>query len=154
MSVVILIGDRDLIGDREAIPVRAIPFVTGWLMSPDAVASSLALEDVLFRFTVETRLADDLEVDEQPTKAATLRAWHRAERGSVVEVLPKEWDRIARDMAALHEALEASGRSVEERWPDWRRASIQVLPATAFVWKDLAPGVDPGAPGDRLRLER
>ena len=30
------------IGDRDALPVRAIPFVTGWKVSPDVVAKRLA----------------------------------------------------------------------------------------------------------------
>jgi hypothetical protein len=36
MSVVVSINGR------EAIPVRAIPYVTGWDVSPDMVAQSLA----------------------------------------------------------------------------------------------------------------
>ena len=30
------------IGDRDGLPVRAIPFVTGWKVSPDVVAKRLA----------------------------------------------------------------------------------------------------------------
>ena len=39
MNVVVLIDGR------EAIPVRAIPFVTGWWLSPDLLARSFAHPD-------------------------------------------------------------------------------------------------------------
>lgn len=32
---------------RAAIPVRVIPYITGWLISPDEVASKLAQRDAI-----------------------------------------------------------------------------------------------------------
>jgi hypothetical protein len=74
-----------LIGNREAIPVRAIPFVTGWKMPPDKLAWSLAHRD-------------DAETLEGVT------AGHLLSNGQIGQMLPKEWDGIVRQIDALTKA--------------------------------------------------
>jgi hypothetical protein len=61
------------IGGREAIPVRSIPFVTGWSMSPDMIASALAHTDPV-------------------TKLRGIAAYHLAGNDEPAPMLPKEWD--------------------------------------------------------------
>jgi hypothetical protein len=69
------------IDGREAVPVRAIPFIAGWLLSPDALASSFAQSDF-------NRLGD-------------LRANHITPDGQVAKMLPKEWDTIEARLLSL-----------------------------------------------------
>ncbi|MEA3274788.1 MAG: hypothetical protein U9Q81_05755 [Pseudomonadota bacterium] len=105
------------IRNRKAIPVRALPFVTGWTLSPDVVATELAESTELSRLT-------------------KLRACHLNEYGDLVEMLPKEWDRIVADLKALSAKLEASGETGAPRYASWRERSIPCLPAGVFVWRD------------------
>jgi hypothetical protein len=105
------------INGREAIPVRAIPFVTGWFMSPDKVASSLAHTD---RFT----------------KLRGIAGYHLAGNAEPAPMLPKEWDGVAADLQALSDTLKAKEVVDFELYPTWRRESILLLPAGVFVWKD------------------
>lgn len=103
------------IAGREAVPVRAIPFVTGWQsFTPDAVAEGLA-----------HRL--------ESGKLEGLTAYHIAGDGSISAMLPKEWDGPARALDALSAKLgEMSGDS----YPAWREQSIPELPSHCFVWRD------------------
>lgn len=76
------------IGDREAVPVRAIPFVTGWSISPDVVARGLAGLDFNRRLK-------------------SLRAYHLDLDGNFSPMLPKEWDVIYDGLRALSASLRA-----------------------------------------------
>lgn len=111
MSVVISIKGR------EAIPVRAIPFVTGWSMSPDMVASTLAHTDLF-------------------TKLRGIAAYHLAGNDEPAPMLPKEWDGVEAELQVLTDTLKAKESVDFESYPTWRRESILLLPAGVFVWKD------------------
>lgn len=110
MNVVVMIDGR------EAIPVRAIPFVTGWGMSPDVVAKSLA----------RTTFFDRLE---------GVKAYHLSADG-VAPMLPKEWDGIEADLAIFSDKLQATETVEQENYPVWRRESISLLPSACFLWRD------------------
>lgn len=110
MNVVVVIEGR------EAIPVRALPYVTGWTMSPDVVAQSLA------RTTFFDRLKG-------------VKAYHLSSQG-VAPMLPKEWDGIEADLAILTDKLMATQTIDQENYPAWRRESIPLLPPACFVWRD------------------
>lgn len=105
------------IDGREAIPVRALSFVTGWMMSPDLVAASLANTDLMGRLK-------------------SLSAFHLLPDGRYARMLPKEWDGVEADLKVLSDRLKASESFNQENYPDWRRQSIPMLPAGVFVWKD------------------
>lgn len=105
------------INGRDAIPVRAIPFVTGWSMSPDMVASSLAHTD-------------------RVTKLRGIAAYHLAGNAEPAPMLPKEWDGVEAELQALSDTLKANEVVDFESYPTWRRESILLLPAGVFVWKD------------------
>ncbi len=105
------------INGREAIPVRAIPFVTGWTISPDMVASSLAHTDLI-------------------AKLRGIAAYHLVGNDQPAPMLPKEWDGVEADLRALSETLKAGEVVDFASYPTWRHESILLLPAGVFVWKD------------------
>lgn len=111
MNVVVLINGR------EAIPVRAIPFVTGRWMSPDVVARSFALTDH-WRNMKEVSAYQLL--------------------GDVIHgpVLPKEWDVVEDLLQALEKRLKSLSDDRTETRPTWITESTLLLPAAVFVWKD------------------
>jgi hypothetical protein len=96
---------------REAIPVRAVPLVTDWYISPDTLAISLSGEDGGFRY---------------PHTA------HIQSEGELKEIPPADWRLIADQLYALHASLPAGEAGKYE----WRRRSIAELPAAAFLWMD------------------
>lgn len=101
------------IAGREAIPVRAIPFLTGWeVLSPDVLANILAGEDGRRRL-------------------AGLKAWY-IESGVAREDDLRSWSTIATDIGELEK------RAIADGWmhPRWRTESLEHLPAEVFVWKD------------------
>lgn len=106
-----------MIRGRAALPIRAIPFVTGWSISPDWIASSLAQSD-----------RSDL--------LGKLAAYHCHADGRYARMLPKEWDGIETDLQALSDRLRAEEKVENENYQAWRRESILILPAGVFVWKD------------------
>jgi hypothetical protein len=105
------------INGREAVPVRAIPYITGWSLSPDRVASGLA------QSSPSKRLSD-------------LRAHHISPDGSIGEMLPKEWDGIEDKLEALHLELEEKNPDCKITRPEWLERSVPLLPSHCFVWRD------------------
>jgi len=79
MNVVVFVRNR------EAIPVRALPFVTGWTLSPDVVAKELA----------------ESQDSALPPRLLKLRAYQEKEKGELIELLPKEWDAIGKRLEVL-----------------------------------------------------
>ena len=112
MSVIVSIEGRD------AIPVRAIPLITGWSIAPPEVANYLAqIDGPPFQFFHD------------------VSAFH-LQAGAPIKILAKEWDAVRDRFAALEATLRAN-HSVEaigrDRWID---QSIDELPANVFVWRD------------------
>lgn len=120
------------INGREAVPVRAIPFITGWkTFSPDAVAIGLAQRCEWGRLE-------------------GLTAYHTTEDG-FYEVLPKEWDGVTSELAALSNLLKKDDPDAKISYPEWRKKSISYLPSHCFVWLDEFERVYKGAM-DRLHI--
>lgn len=106
------------ISGREAIPVRAIPYVTCWTISPDALARE-------FSGKLSAPFA----------RLIGLQSYH-VKGGCIVQTLPEEWDGIV-------VALEAFEADIRFRFPDrtqgyyqWRQRSANKLPAGVFVWRE------------------
>ena len=112
MNVVVVIQGR------EAIPVRAIPFLTNWeTMSPDVVATALAGEDFMSKFK-------------------HLRAY-RLEFGAVKSIDQRYWGNfISQNLSGLSAKLRLDHPQHEIGYPTWQSESWKLLPAGAFVWKD------------------
>ena len=102
-----------MIGGREAIPIRALPYVTGWSMSPDVVAKKLAQNE--HWTVVPMNINAFLKIDNN----------YRL-------LVPKEWDGI---VAELSECADKSEKN-DESYASWRRESLPILPANCFVWKN------------------
>ncbi len=101
----------------EAIPVRAIPFATGWVLSPDVLAKDLAHASELPRL-------------HEP------RSFCLTDDGESRIMYPKEWDIVIADLKSLSSELAATGKSREERYPIWYRESIARLPAGTFMYRE------------------
>jgi len=107
-----------IIDGREAIPVRAIPFVAGWMISPDVVARTFA------------------KTDHWITRLEGVAAHYLSVEGKYSPMLAKEWDGIEADLQILSDKLKATEEVEQENYPVWRQQSILRLPASCFVWRD------------------
>lgn len=105
------------LNDRDALPVRAIPYVTGWSISPDVVARNFARQGGPFQ-----------ELENTDT-------YHLVE-GSPAKLLPKEWDRYVADLQGLEAELREHFTSDERGYAAWVSQSVARLPAGVFVWLD------------------
>lgn len=102
------------IESRPIIPVRLIPFVTGWQFSPDVTASILACDAEIDRvFIPSFRLSAD---------------------GKHHLMLAKEWGAFCADLDALSKTLDATETVDNQNYATWRRESIKTLPPATFVW--------------------
>lgn len=100
------------IDGREALPVRAIPYVSGWNMSPDMVAEGLAHTDRSKRLNnvLSFRIVD----------------------GAIVAVKPMHWDNVVVALNGLDDKLPTGKAGYSE----WRNEAPKLLPAGVFVWLD------------------
>jgi hypothetical protein len=107
-----------IIQGREAVPVRAIPFLTGWEeMPPDKVAEALAGINHYGHF--EGFTAYKLRTD-----------------GSIKKTFSQEWRIVVADLAVIDITLKDTQTSVGTGRDLWRKQSISTLPAGVFVWRD------------------
>ena len=108
------------VNGREAIPVRAIPLLTDWkVLSPDVCANAFA------------GLAENLIYLNE------LQAFRLMPTGNYSQV-PSRWWRswTVRQLEALSLEIKDAGVSHEIGYQRWRKASLPLLPAGTFVWKD------------------
>jgi hypothetical protein len=109
------------IDGRHAIPVRAIPYVTGWKLSPDELAQQLG-----------RRASPGF------ARLKSVAAYH-VQAGFPVKMLPKEWDACIAQLAGF--AADVGDKfpndtNGSQRYAAWRDGSAELLPAGAFVWRD------------------
>lgn len=108
------------IDGRDAVPVRAIPFVTGWRIAPDALVKDLARHDHRARHK------------------DYLRAYQFEPANGYPEIHPAEWDQILVRLDALENDLERHyfGGSEANSYLRWREEAPLLLPRGCFVWQD------------------
>jgi hypothetical protein len=109
------------ISGREAIPVRAIPYMAGTTVSADILVRGL------------------LSVD--PTNPLHgLSAYELLNYDVCRKVSPWEWSRFAVELQALTDRLNRQERDGElttaECTAKWKQNSVKLLPAQVFLWKD------------------
>lgn len=106
-----------VINGRQGLPIRAIPLLTDWvILSPDKVAHILAGEDDFW---------------------PTLNAYRLQPGGITKQILPRWWSSwIVRKLQATSDAIKVQQISQAVGTEQWRRESIEQLPAGVFVWLD------------------
>lgn len=97
---------------REAIPVRALPFITGWNFSPDAIANAFSQTDEARRM--------------RGVRSSRIR------ENSLTHIAPVDWEHVKVAMDGLDDKLPRGSGG----YADWRGESIKLLPAGVFVWLD------------------
>lgn len=121
------------INDQQLIPVRLIPYITGWQFSPDTVVKILAKKDKWHRVFIPT--------------------FHMQANNHYERMLPKEWDVLLADMDILCNSLKSKETVENENYPQWREQSVRLLPAATFVWlTDLKAAWDAAYSKERLTL--
>lgn len=106
------------INGRRAIPVRAIPWVTAWVLSPDELAKQLARQ-----------------IHPAFGKLQNTFAYH-LENGSPQQILPKQWDDIIAHLTALEARLREQHGNENIGYSDWLKQSVAELPPGIFLWFD------------------
>jgi hypothetical protein len=99
------------IDGREAVPVRAIPYVTNWNISPDMLVSAFSGESVF-----------------RPAISAVQT--FRKNGGVVSQIQNSGWERLRVQIDGLAHRLQhdAVGRAA------WEEESVKLLPHGIFVW--------------------
>ena len=105
--------DLPKIGGRECLPVRLLPFLTGWRpLSPDNIARIFAGHD-----------------RSRPWPTNSFRIGEDGIRGPIER---RNWKTVECDLGDLAKKLRRRG--VEHA--EWRAKSLKILPPGVFVWKD------------------
>ena len=122
-----------IINNRRLIPVRLVPFVTGWQWAPDEVAKILANRDKFSQVFIDS--------------------YHLDPNGDFEPMFPKEWDVIMADLEILARTLKTREGVEKENYPVWRLRAIETLPAATFVWlHDLEDAWHTACSVDRITL--
>lgn len=106
------------VAGRDALPVRAIPYVTGWTISPDVVAKNFARDEAA------------------PFKKLEHTDTYHLVDGAPVKLLPKEWDRYVASLQGLEAELREKFANDDRGYAAWVSQSVAKLPAGVFVWLD------------------
>lgn len=111
------------VGGRPVLPIRAIPFLTGWVLSPDELASQLA------------RLHGPPFDRLRKTDAYHLVA------GKPVRVRAREWRQVVADLEALERQIRDSNLNEQADddpvgYATWYRQAVSRLPSGVFVYRD------------------
>lgn len=101
MSIIVMIDGC------KAIPVRALPWLTGWHFGADDVAEAFARE------------TDD-------PSFASIHAFRRRSDGDVAPVARREWERV------VHALEDTVDLALPRR--QWEAEATRSLPAGIFVW--------------------
>lgn len=130
MQVVIQINGRD------ALPVRALPFVGRWqwMASPDGLAFACSQSPTKIKLLLAT--SDKGESEVAVRNREFLPSFALGEDGAVRAMHPEEWYFCAVELQGLEKRLRNVERSEDENLDIWLRQAIEKLPAEAFVWLD------------------
>lgn len=119
--------------DRGALPVRAIPFATGWRVSSDTLANGFAQNTVDDQLVLPRNAGGEASDTCLPP---VLPTYLLADDGAVHKLLPRDWDAPAAAIAALVADTSYEPDNEPARYVRYRRQSIALLPAGVFVWQD------------------
>lgn len=111
------------VNGRAALPVRSIPFLTGWRMPPDELASQLA------------------RVQGPPFDRLRNTHAYQLVDGQPIRISPAEWERVVVRLEGLEARIrretphERPGDD-PEGYDRWCRSAVPELPAGVFLWRD------------------
>lgn len=125
MPVILKINDRGNV--RDAVPLRAIPYVTSWRDSPVDIVRALAAP--------KTVRVESLEKTDRYNE---LFAYHMDAQGHFEQVPPEQWESWVVTLDSLTKKLQADERkgAEDENWGPWRIKAVLELPDNVFVWLD------------------
>lgn len=112
MNVVVLINGR------EAIPVRAIPLVTGGRLSPDTLVDALIPVN---------KFPDPMQLE-------ALRVEEGAQLWSKFDYM--QWEGIRDRLERLSKQLNPKKKSRHKTQADWTDGAINLLPDGVFLWRE------------------
>jgi hypothetical protein len=102
-----------IIGGREAVPVRLLPFATAWTpLSPDRIASMFNGSHPWHSWSLTSH---QFRIDAPPLR-----------------LRQRDWDGVQEKLQELEAALTARDAPASE----WEAQSLPILPAAWFVWRD------------------
>jgi len=101
---------------RKALPVRAIPYVTGWGVGE--------LVQYLSR-----------KVGAPFERLQEVYAYHLIS-GQPVKYLPREWESIKTNLDALSAELHEKFKNDDQGYAAWCSEAVKILPEGVFVWVD------------------
>ena len=113
-----------VIQGREAIPVRAIPFVTNWDLSPRPLVC--LLNDTSSRWPNQGR----------KMRAVWLTAYAQQPVATIRPIAPREWDLVRVALDGLDSHLDASQHDARDGYARWQRHAMEIFPAGCFVWRE------------------
>ena len=105
------------IDGRECVPVRLLPFMTNWRpLSPDVVARLFSRRNAWHHWSISS--------------------FNLTPNGQHHELPPGAWNTIDDDLTVLALDLERQQDIEFQKYRQWRRLSVALLPAAVFVWRD------------------
>lgn len=116
-----------LIEGREALPIRAIPYVTSWQESPDSIVRSLAE-------TATIKVGNNREIPNRHS----LVAYGKDDRERYEPIPASQWKNLIVDINSLTTKLRTDERpnASDENHGPWRVAAVLKLPDDVFLWLD------------------
>jgi hypothetical protein len=115
------------IDGRDALPLRAIPYVTNWQESPDSLVRVLAAPKTKKFRGKNIRI-----------KHSELFAYRADDEGNYAQINHKQWERSVLAIDNLSGNFKANEREGElyGNHDAWRTAAVLILPDNAFIWLD------------------
>lgn len=111
------------INERQAIPVRALAFVTDWVTAPDRIAHACAASPVT--------VGSGYQLENRSALSSYIISGESFRR-----FLPSEWKAIIVELDCLTAEMKADERAENENWAIWRKKATITLPDGVFVWLD------------------
>lgn len=131
------------VGGREALPVRAIPYVAAWKWNsaPDSIVRTLAASKTTDGFIEHTPAAPkttrvgSLEIRNRQIE---LFAYQLDSQGHFEQVPPEQWEQFVVALDCLTKKRKADERrgAKNENHDEWRNAAVLKLPDNVFIWLD------------------
>lgn len=128
-----------IIDGREAIPLRAVPWVTNWAVAPDDLARACALQPTTSRKVKIAGFPDqpDAKSYVQVGNRQALQAWEIDDSSVPTVIRPQVMrDTVLARIDSLTQRLklkEADSEGVAHL-DEWRESALALLPAGAFLW--------------------